>query len=271
MEDSGINTVIVKALMSLRGMTPETMASVLQVRVSDLLRWLEKDDETALPVHRQMEVLDMLGVRGHSLRPDVVHYWTVHEPVFGRARKIYAALDVLAEAFGAAEVVYLSQESDPAFSLSAKAHFGLKFPNFYAILEVQGSPFFNIKFSPSVSPKLSWMEGSIGLLMENRAYRALEPGAVQPEDLSGQVESVQDQIKWEQLSELAKTVKVSPEQLAAIVQKVANNQLTFSPSADAPVAEQSTVQEPAPVAAPATPQPALAPTSARTGSFSFVR
>jgi len=284
MEEAGINTIVVKALMSLRGMSVATLASVLQVRSLDLVQWLERDEPT-LPAHRQMEVLDMLGVRGDSLRGDVVHYWRVTEPIFGRAEKVYTALHILTEAFGKAQVVYLARESDPSFSLNAKAHFGLKFPGFYAVLEVQGSPLVNLKFTPEVSPGLDWMEGSVGLLMESDRYLSLEPGAIQPEELGEQVEVVQNLLKWEQLSELAKTAKVSPDQLAAVVEKVARNQLGFTaaePAAaevaaptqaaaqqQAQAPEQAVHQRPAP-ASPnaAVTVPPVVP--ARSGSFSYV-
>lgn len=269
--NQSLNVEVVKALMHLRGMTLGALADYLQVQPSVVQRLLS-GDATAVPEYRVPEILAALGVHGEAPRADVVHYWRVSEGLFSPVRKDYAALLIATAAFGAPKVVFLASEEDPALSVKGVVHFGLRFPTFYAILEVTPATLRNVKFDPA-HPDLQyndtrkmglhWMEGSVGLLLERREYLQLGPGALEPQQLIEQVESVQNLLKWEQLSDLAKAVKISPDQLASVIKMVASNQL--------PAPQDGPARENAPpdlVAPAANAQPLSAPLTAGA-SYSF--
>lgn len=212
-----IDTTVVRSIMALRGITDHQVAQMLQAKASSVSAWLAGQSNHGLDYVRQMEALDLLGVRGENLRHDVVHHWAVDEPLFGSAAKIYFPLKVLTDAFGPAQVAMLAPEEEPVFSTRARALYLLRFPGFFAVLEVRGSALLNFRFDPAAIEGLSWSEGSIGLLLEPAKYASIEPGSLTPAELQGHVSAIQDAVKWEQLSQAAAEVKITPDQIAALL------------------------------------------------------
>lgn len=231
MEYTSINTVVVQALMNMRGLSSKDLAIVLQAREADVRAWVAGAEDAPLTQRRQLEVLALLGVGGDALRGDIVHHWRVREPFFGSPAKVYADLHILTEAFGKAEVVFLARKDDPMFSFTARAFFGLKFPTFYAVLEIEGSSLLNHKFSPAVSSGLRWMEGTTGLLMDADKYKLIEPGAIHPEDMDEQVNQVTLALQWEKLALTAKESNITAEQLGFVVQQAVSRNIAL-PSMD---------------------------------------
>ncbi len=223
-----INTTVVQALMALRGIDETTLANVAFVAPKQLREWLngagEKADEK-IAFERQLEVLRTLGIHNESPRGDVIHHWHVREPLFGSARRIYWALQAVVEAFGHAQVVFLSREADPALTLRNEACFVLKFDSFRAVLHVEGHPMRSLRFQPDAFSGLQWMPGSYGVLLDEREYEALAPGYVEPKMLEAHLHTGADAFHWERLTQLAREANVSAEQLLAWVSSAGTPQL----------------------------------------------
>lgn len=222
-----VNTVVVRALMTLRLIDDATLAHMLQIPATKLYAWLYEEDADAVAYHRQLEVLALLGIDDNVPRDDVVHHWTVVEPWFGQPTSIYWALEVMTRAFGRAHAVFVAPESDPAIAFKAVARYGLRFDRFYALLEVRAPAVRSIRFDPAEIPGLSWMPGNFGLLLEHERMPELLPGAMPVEQFADDVNIPQELLKWERLSKLASTTHIKPEDLAKWI--VSNNpQLGFS-------------------------------------------
>lgn len=215
-----VNTTVVHALMSLRGIDEATLANLAYVDARHLQRWLadggEHADE-AVPFDRQLEILRILGIHNEAPRADVVHHWFVSEPFFGGTGRIYWALNAVVEAFGRAEVAFVAREADPAFTLRNEARFVLKFKRFRALLHVQGHPLRSLRFAPEKFSGLAWMPGTYGVLLQSAEYAALAPGHITPVTLDSHVLSGADAYHWERLAQAARDAQVSAEQLLAWV------------------------------------------------------
>jgi hypothetical protein len=271
-----VNTTVVQALMTLRGIDETTLANLAYVDVGQLRQWLAGQGENAddaVPFDRQLEILRSLGIHNEAPRADVVHHWFVHEPFFGATGRVYWALNAVVEAFGRAEVAFLARESDPAFTVRNQACFALKFERFRALLHVQGHPLRSLRFAPERFAGLSWMAGTYGVLLEAPEYAALAPGRVAPATLDSHILTGADAYHWERLAQAAREAQVSAEQLLAWVAKGGHNavpRLAASAPAKTPRRARRTPQETATsVPAPAsTSMPADATpvrTSARRG------
>lgn len=212
-----INPQVVHALMELRRIDVETLARLAHATVKAMHKWVYDGDDEALSFDQQLEVLSFLGVRGEGPRPDVVHYWYVHENLFSRSSKNYWALEAVLKAFGAAEAVFISRESDPALSFKAQAHFGLKFEGFMAILAVTAHPLRSITFDPDAMEYLSWTPDTLGVLLPDEEYTRLEPGAMQVKGMSTYLAYSSEVSHWERLREQAIANGIRAEQVASIL------------------------------------------------------
>lgn len=264
-----INTTVVQALMALRGIDETTLATIAFVAPKRLREWLagDGDGDEQIAFERQLEVLRTLGIQNEAPRGDVVHHWHVREPLFGSTRRIYWALRAIVEAFGGAQVVFLSKEADPALTFRNEARFVLKFETFRALLHIEGHPMRSLRFHPDAFPGLQWMPGSYGVLLETPEYEALAPGLVEPKVLEGHLHAGADAFHWERLTHLAREANVSTEQLLTWVTNAQTPQLPIQPTPPAVELPATTpvATSPAAVAAPelTTPTPESSAPSVR--------
>jgi hypothetical protein len=253
-----VNTTVVQALMTLRGIDEPTLANLAYVDVGQLRQWLAGQGENAdeaVPFDRQLEILRSLGIHNEAPRADVVHHWFVREPFFGATGRIYWALNAVVEAFGRADVAFLARESDPAFTMRNQACFALKFERFRALLHVHGHPLRSLRFAPERFAGLNWMPGTYGVLLEASEYAALAPGRVASATLDSHILTGADAYHWERLAQAAREAQVSAEQLLAWVAKGGHNavpRLAASAPAKAPrrtrrTPETNVVPGPAPI------------------------
>lgn len=263
-----VNTSVVKALMHLRGVDEHTLANLLHVSSPDMHAWLYdigEDSEERVPFEVQLEVLRVLGITGETPRPDVVHYWRIHESLFSRPAETYWALGVLLKAFGKAQAVFIAQEADPALSFKARAHFGLRFGSFYAILEVTAHPLRSISFDPESMADLSWLPDTMGVLLPEAEYAALEPGAMKVRNLQQYLTYNAEVMQWERLRDAALEKGIRAEQVAAmLLGGVSPAKEALAPKEAVapaePLVKHTAVEAPAaPAPAPSAVQPAALP------------
>jgi hypothetical protein len=256
-----VNTSVVKALMHLRGIDEFTLANLVHVAMPDMRAWLYdlgEDSDDRVDIDTQMEVLRVLGINGESPRGDIVHYWRIHEPFFSRAATTYWALAVALKAFGKAQAVFIAAESDPALEFSAKARFGLRFAGFYAILEVTAHPLRSISFDPDNMTDLTWVPDTMGVLLPEAEYRALEPGAMKVRNLQQYLTYNAEAAQWERLRNAALEKGIRADQVAGMLMG-----LSVNPNVEAISHEQASVAaEPAVKPAPVEPEPVVAPVAA---------
>lgn len=215
-----VNTSVVKALMYLRGLGEPTVANLVNSTLEDFQAWLYdigEDSENRVPFDAQLEVLRLLGIHGEGPRPDVVHYWRIHEPLFSQAVRSYWALNIVLKAFGKAQAVYIAREADPAFTLQAKAHFGLRFEGFMAILEVTAHPLRSISFDPETMPDLSWVPDTFGVLLPEAEFLKLQPGQMKVKGFTQYLTYTTEMAQWERLREAALENGIRAEQVASLL------------------------------------------------------
>jgi len=212
-----INHTVVQALTQLRALDLGTLAKLAHVTGENMSRWVLAGDEDAMAFDQQIEVLSYLGIRGEAPRPDVVHFWSLHEPLFGRAASTYEALHVVLQAFGPAEVTHLSREAEEAFTLSAKVYFGLKFEGFLAILKITSSPFRSISFDPDKMNQLTWAEGAQGVSLPRLEFDRLEPGSMQVRGLGQHLAQAAEASAWAQLRLTAQSRGMRADQVAHLL------------------------------------------------------
>ena len=215
-----VNTSVVKALMYLRGVGEPTLAGLVHVTLSDLQSWLYdlgEDSEERVSFETQIEILRLLGVSADSPRPDVVHYWRIHEPLFSRSATTYWALTVMLKAFGKAQCVFIAREADPSLNFKAQSHFGLRFDNFMAILEVTAHPLRSISFDPDTMPDLSWVPETLGVLLPENEFDRLEPGSMKVKGLTQYLTYTTEMAQWERLREAAQEHGIRAEQVASLL------------------------------------------------------
>lgn len=215
-----VNTSVVKALMYLRSVSESEMANITHTPLVDLQDWLYdqgEDSESRVPFETQLEILRLLGIVGEAPRQDIVHYWRIHEPLFSKADANYWALSVMLKAFGKAQTVFISREADPLWSWNAKAHFGLRFEGFMAILEVSAHPLRSISFDPENMPDLSWVPDTFGVLLPDQEFDRLEPGAMKVRGMTQYLSYTTEMAQWERLREAALEKGLRAEQVAAMM------------------------------------------------------
>lgn len=215
-----VNTSVVKALMHLRGIDGATLANLVSTTGVDMHAWLYdigEDSEERVPFDTQLEILKLLGINGETPRQDVVHYWRIHESLFSRPNDTYWSLQVLLKAFGKANAVFITREADPAFSFNTKVHFGLRFASFYAILEITAHPLRSISFDPETMPDMAWLPDTMGVLLPDAEYDALEPGAMKVRGLQQYLTYNTEVRQWERLRDAALEKGIRAEQVASLL------------------------------------------------------
>lgn len=213
-----IDTAVVRALMSLRGISAETLCSLAHVTRADMLAWLNEEGDShdeRVEFDTQLEILRMLGIAGEAPRPDVLHFWRIHEPFFSRASTTYWPLETVLKAFGKAQVAYLARESDKAITFEAKTRFALKFGAFNAILEVTTHPLRSASFDPESMANLSWLPDSMGVLLPDAQYDRMEPGSMKVKGLTQFLTFTAERAQWERLREMALEKGIPADQVAA--------------------------------------------------------
>ncbi len=253
-----VNTSVVKALMYLRGVSESDLANLIHVTLADLQAWLydqSDDSEERVPFETQLEVLKLLGIAGEAPRSDVVHYWRIHESLFSRPATTYWALHVVLKAFGKAQAVFISREADPVWTWTAKAHFGLRFEGFMAILEVTAHPLRSISLDPSNMADLTWVPETFGVLLPDAEYDRLEPGAMKVRGLTQYLTYTTERTQWERLREAALENGIRAEQVASLMLGQDGAPIRLTNEAPAPVVEHN--EKPAEVK----PEPAEADTA----------
>lgn len=215
-----VNTAVVKALMYLRGVGEPTLANLVHVTLADLQAWLYdmgENSEERVPFETQIEILRILGIAGEAPRGDVVHFWKIHEPLFSRHQSTYWALNVMLKFFGKAQAVYIGREADPAFCTQARSHFGLRFQDFVAILEVSAHPLRTISFDPETMPDLSWVPDTFGVLLPESEFDRLEPGSMKVKGFTQYITYTTEMAQWERLRESALEHGIRAEQVATLL------------------------------------------------------
>lgn len=215
-----VNTPVVKALMHLRGVDESTLANLHHITLADLQAWLYEatdDADVRVPFETQIEVLRTLGIHDEAPRPDVVHYWRIHEGFFSRASSTYWALQTVLKAFGKAQAVFIARESDPSVLFSAKSVFGLRFAGFYAILEVTAHPLRSISFDPDEMTDISWLPDTLGVLLPEQEYLRLQPGAMRVKGLQQSLTYSAEIRQWERLRDAALEKGICAEQVAGLL------------------------------------------------------
>lgn len=217
-----INTSVVKALMALRGISAQNLSNIVQVSMPAMIAWLSDEDLEGHGVsfESQLEVLTVLGVKGEAPRNDVVHYWRVQESFFAGVERAYWPLQIMTRAFGGAGVAFLGRESDKLIAWTAQTHFMLKFDSFTAILEVTSNPISSVKFSPELVEGLSWLQDSFGVLLPEKEYDNLQPGAMQVTELRRYLTFNAEMAKWEALREQAFEKGILAHQVAGVLESI---------------------------------------------------
>lgn len=216
-----INENVVKALMTLRGITLENMANLIHATEAQLWMWLEgaeASEEEKPSADREREILALLGLHENRPRGDVVHYWTIRENFLCNVRTTYAPLLVMLEVFGPAKVVHLARENDPAVTTEATAYFGLQFDTFFAILEVQGHAWRSIRFDPDLFSNLTWASSAPSVAIPDAEYDKLEPGALSVFSMHKRIQFSTEVPLWDSLRELALDRGIRAEEVITLLQ-----------------------------------------------------
>lgn len=215
-----VNTAVVRALMHLQGIDEASLAKLVHVTRANMSAWLHdlgEDSEERVPFDSQLEALRILGINGAAPRSDVVHYWRVHESLFSRPSTSYWALAIALKAFGKAQAVFVTRESDPALTFQSKAHFALRFAGFNAILEVTAHPLRSISFDPGNMVDISWVPETIGVLLPVEEYEALEPGAMRVRNLQQYLTYSAEVRQWERLRDTALEQGIRASEVATLL------------------------------------------------------
>lgn len=211
-----VNTTVVKALMTLRGLSRASLAKLAGVREDNLRAWLSGSDSAELCMARknQILVLRSLGVDEESPRSDTVHPWFLDESTGARRREGMQALHVIVNAYQGADVVHFGADEDSAFTFSQHAHFGLRFGTFRVVLTVKPGFFRDVRFSPDEVKGLSWADENPICLLPSVRFEQMTAADVTPTEFddfaSGQVELA----KWENLHLLAREHQIRAEDIA---------------------------------------------------------
>lgn len=263
-----INTQVVRALMALRRIDEPTLANIANVSTPMLSQWLydETDaSEDLIAFDTQLEILRVLGINGETPRNDIVHYWYVHEPLFSSSARNYWALAQLTQAFGKADAVYFAKDADPLVSVRSKAHFGLQFASFKAVLEVTSHPLRNIGFDPALIGNMQWAPGNFGVLVDQAEFEKLAPGLMTPVLFDSQLNVGRELLAWERLNLLARERNISADHIEQLLLSVQQGLKT--PKLPAGRAEQpDTAPQATTFVAAGGPSPEPVPPVAPTGT-----
>lgn len=211
-----VDTTVVRALMSVRGLEQKTLAKLAGVREDNLRAWLSGAESADLCMSRknQIQVLRALGVDEESPRADTVHAWVLDESSRQRREEGLEALGILVEAYGEATVVHFGADEDKAFTFSETSAFGLRFATFCAVLTVKPGFFREVRFHPELVPGMSWADGNAVCLLPDFRFEQLSSSDITPAEFddfaAGQVELE----KWGNLHLLAREHHIRPEDIA---------------------------------------------------------
>lgn len=202
-----INTKVVRALLTLRGIGLGQLAVVTGISRQALSAWLEgtaQENDARLPFDRQLEVVKVLGIVGEHPRSDVTHNWYLREPMFGDRLGAYEPLRMMLVCFGQCEVTPIIPDRDPAFSLEARSYFGLIFEKFRAVLEIRFSPLRSLAFVPNALPNMHWVGEEAPLVVTEEAFvNLVTPGEAIPSDLDKARTKALAPMRWAKLVEIA--------------------------------------------------------------------
>ena len=221
-----VNTKIVNALLTLRGVSRDALCSVTGLSPDALCAWLDgveqkeedKTDDERLPFERQLEVLKVLGITGDHPRSDVVHHWTIREPVFGHREKAYEPLRHLLSCFGRAEVVHLALDQDSLVSLTSRTYFLLTFMKFRVILAIETAPFQSISFNPETLPNLNWAGTGATIVTSYEKFQQLTaPGEVTPGVIDQERFAALEHFQWTKLTHIATERGVAVADIAKLI------------------------------------------------------
>lgn len=218
-----VNTKVVSALLTLKGASVSDLARVTGIHRATLDSWLYPEtvaaaEQDGFPIDLQVAVLTALGVRGETLRSDIVHAWHIREPLFGSARAAWEPLELVVAAFGGkAEVSYVAQDSDPIATLAPSVLYTLRLREFVATLKVTSSLFRPIRFEPESVKGLSWMANGFGILLTSEDYAKADDGALAPTDASEMLALADESVQWSALREAVAALKLPPAALAQLL------------------------------------------------------
>lgn len=241
-----INTNVVRALMTLRGIHLDTVAQVAGISKGLIERWLlakGQNHEEAVPVDIQFDILQYVGVKNGAPRTDIVHYWHIQEPFFGDINTTYRALSVVLTAFGDAAVTFLTREVEPGVSFKNESFFGLKFPGFVAVLRVTGAAMASLKFGPEKVSGLYWAEGGHGVLMDEEDYLGLASAEITPGSLTKTLTMVPEMMAWEKMVEMAKSLKLDYAEVGEAIKSLAESKQALPSPEPAPVEKESRMSD----------------------------
>lgn len=256
-----INTNVVRSLMVLRGFTRQQLAVAAGVREENLRAWLASSDgsELCLALRNQMQVLRTLGVDGKQPRSDTVHLWHLNEAK--RAARVDGmnALEIALGAFGPAELIHFSRDSDQALAFSEDVYFGLRFQRFRVILRVTPGFLRDVRFSPSDLKDLGWADINPVCMLPGYRYEQLQKADITWQEFEDFVKGQVELAKWERLHLLAREHDISADAIAKWVltevrRKEINERLANNPPAAAvaapaekQLADNVAASQPAPV------------------------
>lgn len=231
-----VNTKIVKALLSLRAVSLESLGAVTGISLPALNSWLDgvaSDEDARIPFERQLEVLKVLGIVGEHPRADITHHWMIREPFFGNREEVYEPLKLMLACFGRAEVVQLTAEQDPWALLTARTHFCLTFAKFRAVLEILSSPLQSLAFNPDSLQNLGWAGSGIALVLEDQKfYQLTAPGEATPEALDEERLRALEHVHWNRLTAIASERGMNASQVAKLlVERVPSRPALTAPAA----------------------------------------
>lgn len=211
-----VNTAVVKALMTVRGLNLKSLAKLAGVREDNLRVWLSGAESADLCMARknQIQVLRALGIDEDTPRSDTVHAWVLDESSAQRREEGMEALQTVVQAYGEATVVHFGADEDKAFSFTESSAFGLRFADFCAVLTVKPGFFRDVRFYPEAIPGMAWAEGNAVCLLPDFRFEQLSRSDVTPAEFddfaAGQVELE----KWGNLHLLAREYHIRPEEIA---------------------------------------------------------
>jgi hypothetical protein len=224
-----VNTLVIEALMRLRGFSRKDLALISGVRLENLNAWLRANDGTDHYVSRsnQGKIMQALGISGEGLRGDCVHHWKIREERF--ARNTYRDIQIMLHAFGDALAVSFQRTSEPALGFSTRQIFGLRFAGATVTLEITAPYLKSITFDPEKLEGLGWAFDKVVCLGSVEIDRLLD-GDVSPAEFDDFATGKQDAEKWERLHLIAREYGISPDEVEDFMlarAKQAENQLAL--------------------------------------------
>ena len=211
-----VNTTVVKALMTLRGLSRKGLAKLAGVREDNLRAWLAGGDSADLCMARknQLVVLQALGIDDDTPRSDTVHAWVLDESSREARMAALEALSVMVSVYDGAEVIHFGADSDSAFTLSQPSHFGLRFAAFRVVLTVKPAFFRDVRFTPDDINGFSWAQENPVCLLPAFRFEQLANSDVTPAEFDDFAKGQVELAKWENLHLLAREHQIRPEDIA---------------------------------------------------------